>query len=114
MLELRDYQDQISTQAAQLLEQYKICYMAMECRTGKTLTALAAALKYGAKSVLVLSTVRALRSIYADYNMMRPTFTMDAINYESAQKCLGKHYDLVILDEAHRLGSFPKPSQRTI
>lgn len=112
MLELRDYQDQISTQAAQLLEQYKICYMAMECRTGKTLTALAAALKYGAKSVLVISKLKALNSIYADYNLMRPTFTMDAINYESAQKCLGNTYDLVILDEAHSLGSFPKPSQR--
>ena len=63
MLELRDYQDQISTQAAQLLEKYKICYMAMECRTGKTLTALAAALKYGAKTVLVVSKLKALPSI---------------------------------------------------
>ncbi len=113
MLELRDYQDQISSQAAQLLEKYKICYLAMECRTGKTLTALAAALKYGAKSVLVISKKKALPSIYADYNLMRPTFTMDAINYESAQKCFGNKYDLVILDEAHSLGTFPRPSQRT-
>lgn len=113
MLELRDYQDEISSKAAQLLTQYKMCYLAMECRTGKTLTALAVALKYGAKSVLVISKVKALPSIYADYNLMRPTFTMDAINYESAHKCTGNKYDLVILDEAHSLGSFPKPSKRT-
>lgn len=113
MLELRDYQDQISSQAAQLLEQYKICYLAMECRTGKTLTALAVALKYGAKSVLVISKLKALPSIYSDYNQMRPDFALDAINYESAHKCAGNKYDLVILDEAHSLGAFPKPSKRT-
>ena len=113
MLELRDYQDEISSKAAQLLTQYKMCYLAMECRTGKTLTALAAALKYGAKSVLVISKVKALPSIYADYNLMRPTFTMDAINYESAHKVAGNKYDLIILDEAHSLGSFPKPSKHT-
>ncbi len=113
MLELREYQDEISSNAAMLLDKYKMCYLAMECRTGKTLTALAAALKYGAKSVLVISKVKALPSIFADYELMRPTFTMDAINYESAHKCAGRKYDLVILDEAHSLGSFPKPSKRT-
>lgn len=113
MLELREYQDQISSQAARLLEQYKICYLAMECRTGKTLTALATALKYGARSVLVISKAKALSSIRADYALMRPTFTMDVVNYESAHKYAGNKYDLVILDEAHNLGAFPKPSQRT-
>lgn len=113
MLELRDYQDQISSQAADLLSEYKIAYLAMECRTGKTLTALAAALKYGAKSVLVISKLKALPSIRADYDLMRPSFSMDVVNYESAQKFIGIKYDLVILDEAHSLGAFPKPSKRT-
>lgn len=113
MLELRDYQDQISSQAADLLSEHKIAYLAMECRTGKTLTALAAALKYGAKSVLVISKLKALPSIRADYDLMRPAFTMDVVNYESAQKFIGIKYDLVILDEAHSLGAFPKPSKRT-
>lgn len=113
MLELRDYQDQISSQAADLLSEHKIAYLAMECRTGKTLTALAAALKYGAKSVLVISKLKALPSIRADYDLMRPAFTMDVVNYESAQKFIGNKYDLVILDEAHSLGAFPKPSKRT-
>lgn len=112
MLELRDYQDEISTRAAQLLEKFKMCYLAMECRTGKTLTAMAAAIKYGAKSVLVISKVKALPSIRADYELLHPTFRLEVINYESAHKCMGK-YDLIILDEAHSLGTFPKPSQRT-
>lgn len=112
MIELRDYQDDISTQAAQLLDKHKIAYLAMECRTGKTLTAFAAALKYGAKSVLMVSKVKALPSIRSDYELMHPTFTLDVVNYESVHKCNGK-YDLIILDEAHSLGAFPKPSQRT-
>lgn len=69
MLKLRDYQDAISTQAALLLERYNICYLAMECRTGKTLTAFAVAIKYGAKSVLMVSKVKALPNIRAAWNL---------------------------------------------
>lgn len=113
MLELRDYQDEISSKGAALLEKYKICYLAMECRTGKTLTALAVALKYGATAVLVISKKKAIPSIYSDYSLMHPTYTLDAINYESCHKVDKRKYDLVILDEAHSLGAFPKPSIRT-
>lgn len=49
---LRDYQENISTDAAKLLGWTHIAYLCMEVRTGKTLTALAAAEKYGAKVVL--------------------------------------------------------------
>lgn len=113
MIELRSYQDDISTKAAELLRMYKICYLAMECRTGKTLTALATAMKYGAKAVLIISKVKAIPSIRADYELLKPSFSLDVINYESAHKFSGNHYDLVVLDEAHNLGAFPKPSQRT-
>lgn len=44
---------------------------------------------------------------------MKPVnFQLDVINYESAHKAKGK-YDLVIIDEAHSLGAYPKPSKRT-
>lgn len=111
MIELRQYQDTISSQAASLLHTRKICYLAMECRTGKTLTALTAAQKFGARSVLMVSKVKALPSIQGDYELMHPSFTLETINYESAHKCSGK-YDLIILDEAHSIGAFPKPSNR--
>lgn len=111
-MQLRDYQIEISTKAANLLREHKIAYLAMECRTGKTLTALACAAKYGARSVLMISKKKALQSIRSDYDLMRPPFSLEAVNYESASKCTGR-YDLVIIDEAHSLGAFPKPSQRT-
>lgn len=111
MIQLRDYQNDISARAVQLLKEHKICYLAMECRTGKTLTALAAAQAAGAKSVLMISKVKALPSIRNDYMVLNPPYQLTTINYESAHKVEGK-FDLVILDEAHSLGSFPRPSQR--
>lgn len=110
-MELRNYQESISDQATAKLQEYGCCYLSMECRTGKSLTALAAAQKHGAKSVLFISKLKALPSIQADYEALHPNFKLKTINYESAHKVTGD-YDLVILDEAHSIGSFPKPSKR--
>lgn len=112
MVKLRNYQEEISSKAVEILKAYGLVYLAMECRTGKTITALSVARKYGAKSVLVISKIKALPSIKADYEALRPSFSLDVINYESASKAKGT-YDLVLLDEAHTLGAFPKPSKRT-
>ena len=64
MIELRDYQEEISTKAANLLRSKKIAYLAMEVRTGKTLTALATAMKYGAKKILFVTKKKAINDIY--------------------------------------------------
>lgn len=113
MIKLRGYQERIATGAASKLRQYGCCYLSMECRTGKTITALSAADRFGAKSVLFVTKLKAIPSIQADYGSLRPIYSMDVTNYESAHKVTGK-YDLVILDEAHSLGAYPKPSKRTV
>lgn len=112
MIQLREYQQRISSEAAELLRKYRICYLAMECRTGKTLTAYSAADAYGAKSVLIVTKLKAFASVRNDHALLQPHFTLDVVNYESAHKMNGKKYDLIILDEAHSLGTFPKPSKR--
>jgi len=111
MIQLRDYQERISTSAAELLREKKICYLSMECRTGKSLTALAAAVKLGVKSVLFITKIKAKKSVEDDYRALHPNYELEVINYESVHKCVGK-YDLVVCDEAHSLGAYPKPSQR--
>ena len=111
MIQLRDYQERISTSAAALLREKKICYLSMECRTGKSLTALAAAVKLGVKSVLFITKIKAKKSVEDDYRALHPNYELEVINYESVHKCVGK-YDLVVCDEAHSLGAYPKPSQR--
>lgn len=109
---LRDYQETISTQAAALLTQYKIAYLSMEVRTGKTLTALEAARKFGAKVVLFVTKLKAISSIQDDYDKLNPDYIIDIINYEQLGNIIRTDYDLVIADESHGLGQFPTASQR--
>src|SRR5687767_14285912 len=112
-MQLRDYQESISTDAAKMLEWLKICYLSMEVRTGKTTTALAAAEKYGAKAVLFLTKKKAISSISSDYDQLNPSFKLICINYEQIYNLsTDYHFDLVVLDEAHGLGQYPTPAER--
>lgn len=113
-MQLRDYQESISTDAAKMLQWLKICYLSMEVRCGKTLTALATANKYGAKWVLFLTKKKAVSSIVSDYNQFCPAFKLICTNYEQVYSLSPDYeFDLVILDEAHGLGQFPTPAERT-
>lgn len=113
-MQLRDYQESISTDAAKMLEWLKICYLSMQPRTGKTLTALAAAEKYGAKSALFLTKKKAIGSIKSDYDLLAPSFKLICINYEQVYNLSPAYeFDLVILDEAHTLGQFPTMAERS-
>lgn len=112
MVELRDYQKEIVQKGLRLLTLLKIIYLAMEVRVGKTLTALTIADEYGAKKVLFVTKKKAMSSIQKDYDLAQPGFTMDLINYESLHK-ITDNYDLIIADEAHSLGAFPKMSKCT-
>lgn len=111
-MELRDYQESISTDAAKLLTWCHICYLSMEVRTGKTMTALSAAAKYGACNILFVTKKKAIQSILDDYEHISHTGTLDVINYEQLHNYTGTP-DLIILDEAHGIGQFPKPAERT-
>ena len=110
---LRDYQERIANEACDHLTNYGFVYLAMEVRTGKTLTSLSVADFMGLKNVLFLTKKKAISSIQGDYDMLSPSFNMVCINYESLHKVDPDiKFDLVILDEAHGMGAFPKPSNR--
>lgn len=111
-MELRSYQKEIVGKAVDILCKHRFVYLAMEVRTGKTLTSLSIAEEMGVKSVLFLTKKKALGSIGEDANKLCPSYEFFAINYESMHKLPHIDWDLVILDEAHTLGAFPKPSQR--
>lgn len=86
MIELRDYQKRIVSEAVRALDNYKIAYLAMEVRTGKTLTALSAAQATGSKKVLFATTKKAIGSIESDYDKGGFTFDVTVINHESIHK----------------------------
>ena len=108
-MELRDYQKKIANQAVSILNRLHIVYISMEVRTGKTLTSLETAKLYGAKRVLFLTKKKAISSILKDYNDFGYQFELVVVNDESMHKLEDTNYDLVIHDEHHRFGAFPKP-----
>jgi len=112
MIELRDYQIDISNKACKILQTSNFVYLALEVRTGKTLTSLNIANSMGAKSVLFVTKKKAIDSILGDYKNLDPSYKLDIINYESIHKIDSNNIDILIVDEAHCFGSFPKPSNR--
>jgi hypothetical protein len=116
MMELRDYQIDIANRAVDILKVNKIVYISMEVRTGKTLTALETAKLYGSTNVLFLTKKKAISSIKKDYFdfSYNDCFNLSVCNDESMHKIeQPSQYDLIIHDEHHRFGSFPKPGLAT-
>lgn len=112
MKNLRDYQIQNANECTEILNKYGLVYLQHEQRSGKTLTALQIAENIKSKKVLFITKKKAISSIQSDFNDFNFNYELDVINYESLHKVVNK-YDLVILDEAHSIASFPKPSIRT-
>lgn len=110
---LRDYQDEISDKAVKLLQTYKIAYLALQPRVGKTLTAIAACHKYGARKILFITKKKAISDILKQRDEYAPSLQIFVTNYEQLAN-VNESFDLVICDEAHSLGAFPKPTGRTI
>jgi len=112
MKELRDYQKQGAMNGVEILNRYKILYMAWSVRTGKSATSMEVARLFGAKKVLFLTKKKAIDSITSDYKDFGfDSYFMQTIcNNESMHKITCTDFDLVIMDESHRHGAFPKPS----
>lgn len=113
MITFRDYQIDIIVKGCEIIQENGFVYLAMEVRTGKTLTSLGIANRLtDVKRVLFITKKKAISSIEADYDLLEPYFDMDVINYESLHHYSENQYDLVICDEAHSMSSYPKPSKR--
>jgi len=111
VMKLRDYQVDIANKGVKILKSKGIVYYALEVRVGKTLISLETAKLFGAKRLLFLTKKKAISSIEADYINFGydKHFELFVHNDESMHKIDGK-FDLVVHDEHHRFGSFPKPS----
>lgn len=108
---LRDYQDRISTDIANLLPDRKVLYLNGECRSGKSLIALETCKKVNASKVLFITKIKALSSIQSDYNNFGYTFELTIINKESLHTILTDDFDLVVCDEAHQYAAYCKASK---
>ena len=110
-MKLRLYQQELSTQASEILLDKKIVYLNFSPRVGKTLTALETCKKVNAKNVLFITKIKAFSSIQSDYDNFGYEFEITIINKESIHKIERNDFDLVVADEAHGLfATFPKPN----
>jgi hypothetical protein len=111
-MNIRPNQLKASSDAAAIILKYKIAYLAGEVRSGKTISALNVAKLLDYKNVLFITKKKAIASIQKDYEAMQYTYNLYVINYESMHLLEGMYFDFIILDEAHGLGSFPKPNNK--
>jgi|TARA_R110002050_G_scaffold219803_2_gene355720 superfamily II DNA or RNA helicase len=112
MIKYRDYQQSIIDKSVKIFNTSSFVYLAMEVRTGKTLTSLGIADRLGVRSVLFITKKKAISSIEEDHNLLKPSYDLTVINYESVHKLPKNKYGMIICDEAHSMGAFPKPSKR--
>lgn len=111
MMKPRDYQLKFAEQAYQLLKEHGLAYLAMEERTGKTLTAILACEKTTAKTILVITKKKAIEGWQEHLQNFSHEKTYLVTNYHQVHK-LNIKPDIVILDEAHSyISSFPKRSK---
>ena len=111
LMKLRPYQEKLSTKGVEILKQKKIVYYCCEVRIGKTLIALNTAKLVGAKKVLFITKKKAISSIQWDYDNFAFEFQIVIINDQSLHKILDNDFDLIISDEHHKYGAFPKPNK---
>jgi len=111
-MEFREYQKEIIIAGTKIVKDRGFVYLTMEVRTGKTLTSLGIAEKLKCKKVLFITKKKAISSIESDYNLLTPGYSFQAINYESIHKLPKVKWDMIICDEAHSMGAYPKPSKR--
>lgn len=115
MITFRSYQTDIIESGSRILNEHGFLYLAMEVRTGKTLTSLGIADKIGSADVLFITKKKAISSIVADFDILKPSFSLCVINYESLHTIDPDiSWGLIICDEAHGMGAFPKPSGRAL
>lgn len=114
------HQLEISRDGLAILKEYLMVYLAMEERTGKTLTAIMIAEATNVNHVLVITKKKAIVSEDKKSGWL-PTLaswdckkTYEVVSYQSAHK-VTKKPDLVIMDEAHSFVSgYPKRSKTWI
>lgn len=109
-MELYKHQKEIIQKAKPILEVYNLAYIVAETRTGKTLATICL-LKDDYENILVVTKKKAISSWLSDLKLAKAE-NFEVINYESIHKIPQIDYDVIVIDEAHSIGSYPKPSKR--
>lgn len=104
-------QDRKSKEGIAIIRKHHMVYLAMEERTGKTLTAILICEEINVQDVLVVTKKKALDGWAKTLAAFKHKKNYDVVNYQQLSKVQPGFYDIIIFDEAHNyISSFPKPS----
>lgn len=105
------HQIKLAEQGYAILRKEMLVYLAMEERTGKTLTALLIAERAAVTNILIITKKKALKGWGDTLDAWEHTKSYTVTTYGQAHKFGKQKWDLVILDEAHNyISGYPKPS----
>jgi hypothetical protein len=109
---LREEQRVVVDKCKAILSEKGLVYLAAEPRCGKTIMSMHVAHENGYRRILFVTKLKAISSIQSDYAASGLKFvTFHVVNFEQVLKT-HPPYDLVIIDEAHGTGAYPKPTKR--
>lgn len=106
---------EIADKAISIIKEHAIVYLAMEERTGKSLTAILVAEEINVKKVLIITKLGTDNAVIKGWENTINNYIhlcgYTVINYHSLNKIKGD-FDLIILDEPHAyISGFPKKSK---
>lgn len=117
-MKLRDYQTELVSKAVGILHRHRFIYLALETRTGKTPVSLMAAAEIaqdmGVSEILFCTKLSVIPSIQDTLEQLRKDYTLpnvQIVSFDSLHK-VAKAPRVIIADEAHSFGAYPKPSKR--
>ncbi|HEX4888559.1 MAG TPA: hypothetical protein VFV37_10980 [Luteibaculaceae bacterium] len=109
---IRPYQKELAEKGADKLRRLGIVYYTVEVRVGKTIITLELCSQMCFDRVLFIGKKKGIDSIIGDHKAMGYGFNLTCINRESLHKVEGD-FDVVVIDEAHIYGGYPKPGKFT-
>lgn len=103
----RAYQEKKANELVRILKEKRVAYLCAEPRVGKTFMAFIAASKLGAARILFLTPPKAQGSVRRDAAaFFGPDHRVEVTSLQSVHKAARSGWDLVVLDEAHKLAAF--------
>ena len=114
-VKLYEYQESAVTQAIEKINRYRVVYLAMGMRTGKTIVSLEACKRIGANKVLILCSNDNVQRAFEDsHRMMNCKYSINISSHHhlTIEKYSNELYDCIIVDEAHNFKAFPKTNAR--
>lgn len=115
-MQLRDYQTELIEQTSKVLAKFKIVYLTLETRVGKTPVSLVSAQATGKPEILFCTKKSVIPSIQQTLSELQESGIMTTpvrvVSFDSLHKESWTADRAIIIDEAHSFGSYPKPAKR--